>query len=90
MRSRARIQRSASEHPGLDLGLVAGLSGPGRDDRHPVVRGHLLIGGVDVGLVAMGPGHPRAEVVAHHDGGDGPEELEGVHMRCHPRRELLG
>jgi hypothetical protein len=46
------------QHAGFDLGLVPGLVGAGRDDRHAVMGGHLLVGGVDVGLVTVRASHP--------------------------------
>ena len=70
------------QHPRFDLGLVAGLVGPRRDDGDPVVGGHLLIGGVHVGLVAVRLGDARAEVVADHDLVTAPHRLEGVHVRA--------
>jgi hypothetical protein len=74
---------SASNAPGFDLGLVPGLVGPGGDEGHGIVGGHLLIGGVDVGLVALRAVHPRAQVVAHHDLGRA-EELGGMDVARHP------
>ena len=40
--------------------------------------GHLLIGGVELWLVAVSAGDPRTQVVADHDLGAASEELEGV------------
>ena len=58
----------AEQHAGLDFCLVTGPVGPRRDDGHLVTGGHLMIGGIEVGLVAMGLFHPRAQVVADDDG----------------------
>ena len=71
------------QRAGFDLGLVPGLVGPGGDEGHGIVGGHLLIGGVDVGLVALRAVHPRAQVVAHHDLGRA-EELQGMDVARHP------
>jgi hypothetical protein len=78
------------EHAGFDLGLVAGLVGPRRDDRHAVVGRHLLVGGVHVGLVTVRPGDAGPKVVADHDLVTAAHELEGVGVRGHPVQELLG
>lgn len=78
------------QYAGLDLGFVAGLVAARRDHGHAVVGGHVLVGGVDVGLIAVRAGHPRAQVVAHHDGRASPRGLEGVHVGAHPVEQLLG
>lgn len=72
------------EHPGLDLGLVAGFSNPGRQHRHAVVRGQLLVAGVQVRLVARGGLDPALEVVRHQQFGNPAEERQAAHMRAEP------
>ena len=76
-------------HADFDLRLVAGFVGPRGYERGAVVRRHLLVGGVDVGFVAMSGGDAGLEVVAHHDVGDPAVEVEGVRVRAHPMDELL-
>ena len=78
------------QHAGLDLGLVSWLVGARRDDRDAIVGGHLLIGGVHVGLVTVRPGDARAEVVTDHDLVTTAHRLEGVHVGRHPVQQLLG
>jgi hypothetical protein len=77
------------QHPCLHLGLVARLRRPRRDDHAPVVGGHLLVRPVDLRLVAVGPGHPRAQVVGHEDLGRTAEELEGADVGGDPVGQLL-
>jgi hypothetical protein len=50
-------------HAHFDLGLVAGLVGPRGNDDGAVVTGHLLVGGVDVGLVSVRLGDSTAQIV---------------------------
>jgi hypothetical protein len=78
------------QHPRLGLGLIPGLIGPGRDDGHAVVGGHLGERGVDVGLVPVRPGHARAKVAADHDLRAAGQRLEAVHVRGDPVQQLLG
>jgi hypothetical protein len=54
------------------------------------VGGHLLIGGVDVRLVAMRLAHRGGQVVGHHDLGQTTHGLKGVHMSGDPRGQILG
>ncbi|CAO0821366.1 hypothetical protein DFAR_220013 [Desulfarculales bacterium] len=53
-------------HSHLGLGLVKGFSYPGGQNRRTVVGGHLLVGRVNVGLVAASLASPGLEVVDHH------------------------
>ena len=51
------------QDPGFDFGLILGLAWPGRDDGAAVVRGQLLVGTVELGLVAMGAGNADPRVI---------------------------
>ena len=53
------------QHAGLDLGLVARLARPGRQDGGVVMRRHLGIGAVDLRLVEAGLDHRDLGVVGH-------------------------
>jgi len=64
--------------PSLDLGLVTGHGGPGREDDRTVVLRQLLELGVEPGVIKVGIDHPRLEVVDHDGGGNAPEGSEGV------------
>jgi hypothetical protein len=77
------------EHAALDFRFVLRLAGPRRDHRHAVVLRHLQVGGVDVRLVAIGPGDRAAKLVGHNDLGNAPEKLEGTHGRPDEIGELL-
>jgi len=76
-------------HAHFDLGLVAGPVGPRWNDDAAVVSGHLLVGGVDVGFVAVRPFDATAQIVGHQDLGTTPEEFEGLNVRTDPLFELL-
>lgn len=64
------------QHPGFGLGFVLGFVGPRRNDGDPVVGRHLLIGGIEVGLIATGAGDARFEVVRDEDIRQAGQELE--------------
>ena len=42
--------------------------------------GEVSIGAIDLGLIAVGTGHGRFEVVGDHDLGDPTEGRKGPHM----------
>ena len=44
----------------LGLRLVTGTTHPRRDDGYPVMRGQVLVGGVDIRLIPMRLAHPGA------------------------------
>ena len=71
-------------HGDLHLRLVPRAPGPRRQHRHAVVVGQVVVGGVDVRLVAVGAAHGRAQVVRDHQLRTAPEELERANMRCRP------
>ena len=77
------------QHPGLGLGLIPRLVRSGGNDGDAVVPGHLGEGGVDVRLVPVRAGHPRAQVVTHYDRRAAAQRLEAVHVRGHPVQQLL-
>ena len=64
--------------PSLDLALVTGHGGPGREDDRTVVLSELLELGVEPGVIKVRIDHPRLEVVDHDGGGNAPEGSEGV------------
>lgn len=72
-------------HLVLGTGLVAGPADARRDDGGTVVRGHLLVGGVERDL-ALPRVRPDAglQVVGHDHGRGAAEELEGVHVAAQP------
>ena len=76
-------------HSGLDLSLVARLARTSGHDSHAVVRRHLLMGAVEIGLVTAGAAHPGAKVVGDNDLWYAAEELEGAHVRAGPVRQIL-
>ena len=77
-------------HGDLHLRLVARAPCPGGQHRHAVVAGQVVVGRVDVRLVAMGAAHGRAQIVWNDQFRTAPEELERANVRCRPVREGLG
>ncbi len=51
--------------------------------------GHLLVGAVEVGLVAVGAGDGARQVVGDHDAGSATKVREGVHVGGDPVAQLL-
>ena len=78
------------EHPGLNFCLVPWFVRPGRDHGAAIMGGHLQVGGVDFWLLAVGPGHPSAQVVRHQDLRNSPQVLEQVDVGRDPVEQLLG
>ncbi len=64
--------------PSLDLALVTGHSGPGREDDRTVMLCELLELGVEPRVIKVRIDDPRLEVVDHDGGGNGSEGSEGV------------
>ena len=77
------------EHRHLDLGLVARLAHPGRQDRRAVVRRHVEIGPVQPRLVPVRPIDPDLRVVGHELGGNAAHEGQRTGMGADPIRERL-
>ena len=73
----------------FDLGLVTWLVGPRRNHAHAVVHGHLLIGGVQVRIVAAGSRHSGLGVIWDDQLRNTLIELEGPHMCADPACQLL-
>ncbi len=73
----------------LDLGLVARLAHPRRQDRRAVVGGHVLVGPADARLVAAGRGDAGLEVVADDLARDTTEAGKGAHVAADPVRQRL-
>ena len=71
-------------HSDLHLRLVPRAPGPRGQHRHTVVVGQVVVGRVDVRLVALGAAHGRAQVVRDHQLRTASEELERANMRCRP------
>ena len=74
----------------LDLGLVARAAHPSGEDGEAVVLGEVGVGGVSVGLEAMGAGDRRGEIVRNHQLRDAVKEPQRPHVRGAPVRERLG
>jgi len=72
------------KHSEFNLGLVPGLVGPRRNHTHAIVHGHLLIGGIQIGIVAARFGHAGLGVVGHYELRDTLIELEGAHVSFGP------
>ena len=83
-RRRAVRRGGVDLHGHLHLRLVPRPPGPRRQHRHAVVVGQVMIGRVDVRLVAVSAAHGRAQIVRYHQLRTPPEELERANMRCRP------
>src|SRR5690606_21910960 len=59
------------------LSLITGLANSCRDNGHAIMGGHVLIGWVEIRLVAMGLADAGAEVVRNHQFRHSAQELEG-------------
>ena len=76
-------------HRDLDFGFVLGLARAGGQDRGAVMAGHLGIGAVEARIEAVGIGHRRLEIVAHHQFGNPTQEGEQVGVNADPVRQGL-
>src|SRR6266536_4990878 len=73
----------------FDFGFIARFVGSGRQDRDAVMLSHLVIGAVEVRLIAARPRDSGTGVVRHEQFGDALEKLEGAHMAVDPVRQIL-
>ena len=71
-------------HRDFDLGLVAGLARPGRQDCRAIMLCHLGIGPVQPGVMAVCLQHSRLQIVGHDHFGHSTKEGEQPHMRAYP------
>ena len=69
---------------GFHLGLVPGFSWPCGNDGGAVVFSQVLVGRVDVRLIAAGVGYPRFQIIRDEDVGYATEELEGMDVGSYP------
>ena len=77
------------QHRLLDLGLVARASRPRRQNGGSVVRRHLGVGTVDLGLVEARLDDRGLRVVRHDELGNAADRLEGADVSGDPVRERL-
>jgi len=73
----------------FDFGFIARFIGPGGQDRNAVVLSHLVIGAVEIRLIAACPRDSGTRVVWHEQFGDALEKLKGAHMAVDPVRQIL-
>lgn len=78
------------QHAGFDLGLVARASRPRRQHRAVIMRCHLGIAAVDLGIVEAGLDHRDLGIVGHEQRRRAAERLERPHMRRDPVGQRLG
>jgi hypothetical protein len=77
-------------HPDLHLGLIPGPGSAGGDDGKAIMLREGRVGAIDLGFIAVSPGHGRLQVVGDHDLGDPTEGRKRPHMRTDPVRQTLG
>src|SRR5450432_195565 len=71
------------------FGFIARFVGLGGQNRDAVMLSHLLIGPVEIRLIAAGPRDSRTRIVGYEQFGNTLEELEGAHMAVDPVRQIL-
>ena len=71
------------------FGFVPGFSRAGGEDGDAVVRGHVVVGGVQIGLIAAGFVHSRLWIVGGNQHGQTAEILESTDVRSDPAGQLL-
>src|SRR5450756_2712517 len=76
-------------HGHFHLSLVPRPPHPCRYHSHTVVSRHLLVGGIDVGLVEAGLGHAALQVVGNDHLRDTTNEAKGPDAGTDPVREPL-
>src|SRR5208283_2271388 len=81
---RAAMIAPGDQDARLDLRFVPCFFHPRRDDRRTVVDHGILVGGIEVGLVAAGMGHARPHVVGNHDLGHRTHVLESMDVGLYP------
>ena len=77
------------QHTGLYLSFIARFSRPCRNDRDPIVGGHLFVGAVDAGLIAAGLGDTGLQVVGNDDFRHAGKVVEGTNVGSDPVAESL-
>ena len=77
------------QHGLLDLRLVARLSRPRRQDGGSVMRRHLGVGPIDLGVVEAGLDDGGPGVVRHDEFGNAADRLEGAHVGVDPVGQRL-
>ena len=75
--------------PGLDLGLVARLSRPRRQDADAVMGRHHAVAAVDLGVVERGLVDPALQIVGNDQARHAAEEAEQAHVRADPVGQRL-
>ena len=53
------------------------------------MAGHVLVGAIEAGLIAIGVRNRRLEIIAHDQSGDPAKEREQRHMQADPIRQPL-
>ena len=77
-------------HPALHLGLIPGLGRAGGHDGKAIMLRAGRVGAMDLGCLAVRPGHGRLEVVGDDNLGDPTEGRKGAPMRADPVRQTRG
>ena len=77
------------QHRLLDFRLVAGFSRPGWQNGGSVMRRHLGVGPIDLGVVEAGLDDGGLGVVRHDELGNAADRLEGAHVGVDPVGQRL-
>jgi hypothetical protein len=73
----------------FDLGLVFGLTNAGGDDGRTVVLGQVMVGGIQIRLVATRVFAPSFEIVRDYDLGHPAQESEHTNVGANPVGQIL-
>jgi hypothetical protein len=76
-------------HSTLDLGLIPGPVGTRGHDSHPIMHRELLIGGVQIRIVATGSQDGRLGVIGHRQSRCSTVKFQRVDVRLDPGFHLL-
>jgi len=65
------------------------MTGARRHDSHVVVHGKLLVGGVEIRIVAAGTAHSRSQVIWDEESGHSRKVFKSMHVSADPSAQLL-
>src|SRR6266849_5850399 len=65
------------------------MTGPRRHNSHLIVHGHLLVGGVEIRIVAARTAYSRPQVIRDQESGHSRKVFKGMHVGADPGSQLL-
>src|SRR5882762_5496882 len=76
-------------HTDFDLGLISRTIGACRHDTNTVVHRELLVGGVEIRIVAARTAYSRSRVIRNQKSRHSSKIFKGMHVRTEPGGQLL-